>query len=219
MKLLSLLIPVLLSWSAIAAESGCEGRLREALTKRLPEASRIQIQNLRVSGACSSKSQVSVLSPDVPLGFVTFEVDSALPSAVRLQGSAQVRAFAPVAVAAAPINHGESFTASNVQLEERELSRLVQFGFFTSIEALAGRTARGSVGRSQVIGKASSQPVFVVAAGEGVTLVKRRGGLLLSAKVRALQAGLKDQWVQVQNPSTGKLLLAKVSGPGEVEVR
>jgi flagella basal body P-ring formation protein FlgA len=52
-----------------------------------------------------------------------------------------------------------------------------------------------------------------------VDLIRRKSDLVLVAKVKALQSGMQNQWVQVQNPSSGKILLARITGPGEVEIQ
>jgi flagella basal body P-ring formation protein FlgA len=137
----------------------------------------------------------------------------------RGQGSATVRAYASVAVATSRLQHGEALNESNIRFEEREIGKLAQNGYYLDAAAFAGRRVKGVVSAGQAIGRANTQAAYLVQPGEGVELYQRRGALVLRAKVKALQGGLLDQWVQVRNPSSGKIFLARVAGPGEVEVR
>ncbi len=193
--------------------------LKQALAARLPAHARIDVQMGRVPAVGPKGWKITAFSPDQPLGLVNFEAEANLDQRwVRGQGAATVRAYVPVAVATTPIAHGEALDVNNLRFEERELSRLTQTGYFVD-KTVVGRRAKGSITIGQVIGRQNSAQANVVTPGETVELVRRKGSLTLSAKVRALQGGVVDQWVQVQNPSSGKLFLARISGPGEVEIR
>lgn len=207
---------------AAAAKPGptWDQAVRASLSEKLPQGVRVELDGLRVSIPVQSRVQVQNFSPAFPLGWVSFEVQTqdAQGRVTRGQGSATVRAFGKVAVTTAPVQSGETLGDGNLAFQERELSRLVQSGYFLGAEALGNRVARGYLAPGQVIGRGNSQPPALVSAGESVQLVRRKRGLQISAKVRALQSGFLHQKIHVQNPSSGKFLLARVSGPGEVEL-
>jgi flagella basal body P-ring formation protein FlgA len=193
--------------------------LKLAVAPRLPARARIEVQIARVPATKAEGWKITAFSPDQPLGLVNFEAEANIEGRwIRGQGSATVRAYVPVAVATSPIAHGDPLDVNNLRFEERELSRLTQTGYFVD-KTVVGRRAKGSITIGQVIGRHNSAQQPLVTPGETVDLVRRKGSLTLSAKVRALQGGVVDQWVQVQNPSSGKLFLARISGPGEVEIR
>ncbi len=212
------LIPIFLfvGVSVFAGSFPCETLLQKALSERIPEVQKVQIRSFRPKMVCNDKSFLTVTSPEIPLGFSTFEIET---QGRRVQGSAEVRAFAPVVVANTPLGHGETMAAPQLRRELRELSRLSQSGYFTDFKELEGKQVKGALSKSQVIGRANTQLRPTIHPGESLTLSRRRNALVVSLKVRSLQSGLVDQWIQVQNPQTGKILLARVTGPGEAEVR
>jgi flagella basal body P-ring formation protein FlgA len=134
-------------------------------------------------------------------------------------GTAQIKAYLPIAVATHPLSHGESLTEENTRFEERELSRFSQSGYFHTREQLSTRKVKGYLAAGQVISRFNCQLPPQVTPGQTVDLIRRKSDLVLVAKVKALQSGMQNQWVQVQNPSSGKILLARITGPGEVEIQ
>ena len=217
-------ILVVLAWLvhsiAGAAAPSWELALKESIRAKLPKGARVEIENLRVSLPIAKRFRIWGFSPDHPVGLVTFQAETQSPQgAKKTIGSATVRVFAPVAVARRGLAHGEAMDETTVGFEERELSRLGSQGYFIERSVLQGRTAKGYVGVGQVIHNSNSQLPFEVAAGQTVELVREKGSLVLRAKVRALQNGMKNQWIQVQNPTTGKVVAARVAGQGEVVVQ
>jgi flagella basal body P-ring formation protein FlgA len=193
--------------------------LRKAVAPRLPARARIEVEIARIPSPKPSEWTITGFTPDQPLGLVNFEAQATIEGRLlRGQGAATIRAYIPVAVATAPISHGEELGIKNVRFEEREISRFTQTGYFID-KTVVGRRAKGAITIGQVIGVQNSQLPQVITPGQTVDLIRRKENLTLSAKVRALQGGIQDQWIQVQNPSSGKLFLARISAPGEVEIR
>lgn len=214
-------LPFLLvaSW-AFGATPNWNDAVKESVRRHFPSGVRIEVDGARATLPPAGRFRIQGFTPEFPLGLVGFQVEVQGPQGVvKGTGSATIRAFAPIAVAKSPISHGETLDAKNLVYEERELSRLVQSGYFLNGRELEGRTARGYVAAGHAISRGNSQVPFEIVAGQSVDMVRRKGTLLLTAKVRAMQNGQRNQWVQVQNPSSGKVLVARVSGPGEVETR
>lgn len=206
--------------SGAFAHASWEKTLREAVAQRLPAKARIEVQILSVSLDAVGKLEVVDFTPDQGMGYVSFAAQATQGGRrLRGQGTATVKVFAPIAVANQALSHGDTLNERTVRFEERELGRYTQSGYFLSFEALGDRRAKGFVASAQVLGRNNTQSPPLVVQGQSVELIRRSGSLVLSAKVRALQAGGLDQWIQVQNPSSGKLFVARVSAPGEVEVR
>lgn len=207
------------SW-AFGATPNWNDAVKESVRKHLPNGVRIEVEGARATVAPAGRFRLQGFTPELPLGLVGFQVEVEGPRGlVKGTGTATVRAYAPIAIAKSPVSHGETLDAKNLGYEERELSRLVQGGYFLSEKELEGRTARGYIAAGRAISRSNSQLPFEIVAGQSVDMVRRKGGLVLTAKVRAMQNGLRNQWVQVQNPSSGKVLVARVTGPGEVETR
>ena len=189
--------------------------LNKEVQSRVPSA-RIEIQGLRVTLPPGKGMRVGSFSPEVPLGLVSFEVEA---NGKRGQGFATVRAYASIAVAQVPISNGEALGPSNLRFEERELSRVVQSGYFLTLSTIGDRKARGYLSVGQAVSRNNSALPFLITAGQTVDLVRQKGNLKLVAKVRALQGGQRDQWIQVQNTASGKMLLGRIAGPSEVQIQ
>ncbi len=192
-----------------------EELLAKTFSSRLGGA-RVALYQLKAPRALSPGTRIHRFTPEQPVGFVSFEAEV---NGQAMQGSVQVRAYRPIAIAKESLSHGDRLGADQVAFEERELSPWVRGGYFTAASDLEKRVVRGVVPAGAVLTKTNTQPTPWIVQGEAVDLVRRRGKLKLSARVRALQGGSAEQWIQVQNISSGKLLLAKITAPGEVEVR
>ncbi len=210
---------LLASW-AFGAKPNWNDAVKASVRKHFPSGVRVEVESARATIAPTGRFRIQGFTPELPLGLVGFQVEVDGPHGVtKGTGTATIRAFAPIAVAKSPLSHGENLDTKNVAYEERELSRLVQSGYFLGGKELEGRTARGYVAAGNAISRANSQLPFEIVAGQSVDMIRRKGSLTLTAKVRAMQSGRRNQWVQIQNPSSGKILVARVTGPGEVETR
>ncbi|MBY0372114.1 flagellar basal body P-ring formation chaperone FlgA [bacterium] len=217
-KILVSLFLACLSASAVAAPSW-EAFIASAAAKRLPAGVRVEVKDAHVGVPLAQQVRITSFVPEQPMGLVTFTVETLQDGKIlEGRGSATLRVYSPVVVAAGPLAHGESLTAGNTKLEERELSRLSQVGYFTGLGALEGRTAKGQSATGQVLGKNNTQLAAVVTSGQSVELVRRKPSFVLKAKARALQSGRLGQWIPVQNTSSGKMIQARVTGPNEVEM-
>ena len=67
-----------------------------------------------------------------------------------------------------------------------------------------------------VIGMRQTQAPVLVQPGQIVDLVIDRNGLTVKARVEALQRGRDQEWIRVRNPTTRKVLQAKVVDEGTV---
>ncbi len=92
-------------------------------------------------------------------------------------------------------------------------------GLVTSRVALAGNSVARSLqlGDSLRISDLKQSPV--VQAGDQVELLIRRGQIVVSARAYARQDGCQGQTIPVRNELTGRLVNARVCGPGQVEWR
>ncbi len=197
-----------------------ESELESFLKRQIPKSERIEVERLRCRKTPVARAEFTVLSPQHPLGLVSFEARWRV--AGELQKSictAEVRAFAQVAIAETMIRHGESLSAGKVRFETRELSPLVQSGYYTDSAQLDPLTANGNIPAHSIIGYMHVQTPKAVYSGEWVDLILERGPVIIRAKVKALEAGQLKSWIRVENPSSKKVLLAQVVRAGEVKIR
>ena len=137
----------------------------------------------------------------------------------KIYGSVTVRASAPVAVTRVPVRNGEEFTDDNTAFEWRELGPLAVTGYYLDPQKARSLRANGFLRPGAVLGVGNTRLPSAVQAGQAVDLVMQQGRLRIVAKVKALEAGQMKSWVKVQNPSSKKILLARVTAPGEVTLR
>lgn len=127
-----------------------------------------------------------------------------------------------VPVVAESISPRRIITADAVTFTEREVSELQSV---LQSEQVVGMAARRQLAPGEVIGPrdlteptAASEPV-VIKARDLVRLTARKGNLVLTVPAaEALQAGRKGEFIRVRNPTSGRTILGRVTGPGEVEV-
>jgi flagella basal body P-ring formation protein FlgA len=82
-------------------------------------------------------------------------------------------------------------------------------------DASAARTMRAG----DPLRSSDLKPTPVIRAGDSVELIVQRGSVAVSVRAMARQAGCLGQTIPVRNELTGRLVNARVAGPGVVEWR
>jgi len=214
-------------WAAEGAEAPpaklreCLGEaLRQRVAQQLPKQARLEIGDVTSLVPVPCGADVLLVSPNPPFGVVSFRASWLDHGEFRsTHGTALVEAYALVAVTRTALRPGDPLTTENVSFQERELTPYAQSGYFLDWASLQQVRARGFARAGMVLGSANTELPLPVHQGEMVELVRQHGALRLSAQVRALENGKLDQMIRVQNPSTNKILLARVTGPGELQLR
>ena len=224
LSLLSLLLLVLsvMGWASVGdsnrslSSQEVEKRVTQLVKSELPAGVTIEIENLHTDKAVPESAKLIQLEPQPPLGFVSFSfLSHGKPVSL---GSAVVRGFARVAVAKTAINSGDPLS-DRVIYQTRDLTPLLQRGYFLPDYPISSLRANGYVRPGSILCAANTKAPNAVEHGQALDLITRRGNLVVSARVRALESGKMGDWVQVQNMETRKTLTARVTGPGEVETR
>ena len=92
-------------------------------------------------------------------------------------------------------------------------------GLVSNREQLQGSSAFRTLSAGDPLRSADLKPTPVVRAGDLVELLVQRGGVAVSVRALARQAGCLGQTIPVRNELTGRLVNARVAGPGLVEWR
>ena len=92
-------------------------------------------------------------------------------------------------------------------------------GLVTSREQLQGASAARTMRAGDPLRVSDLKPTPVIRAGDPVELIVARGGVSVSVRAMARQAGCLGQTIPVRNEMTGRLVNARVAGPGVVEWR
>ncbi len=135
----------------------------------------------------------------------------------------EVALFAMAPVARQALAAGSDIPADGVVVREVDMARLpssaapaawpVQGGGQGAVQARR-RLSGGDVVTEDRIG-----PAPAVARGQWVRLTARAGDLALESRAESLQDGQVGQVVKVRPPHAGEALLARVVGPGQLELQ
>jgi len=120
-----------------------------------------------------------------------------------------------VVVAVKPIPRGTVISADEVSLKEVVESKAR--GGTDKISSVVGATAKRDFLPGDVITERGIVPSFAVRRNQPVKVVYRSGAIRIELPGIALQDGLVGNIIKVKNPSTGKVLLCRVTGSGLVE--
>ncbi len=157
------------------------------------------------------QSEKVVITTDPPVGPIRFEVFKA-----GISGTALVRCRENILTAARDLTPGEVFDTQNTQFAAVEISQLTRSGVFRDRTDLSALEVRGFVRRGTILTRLQTQKVTWVVAGNPVTLIHEKNGLRLSTSARALQSGKPNDWIRVENTTSRKVVVARVSGPQTV---
>jgi flagella basal body P-ring formation protein FlgA len=142
--------------------------------------------------------------------------------------SFEVNAWAPVPVAAADVDRGVTVdpVVRHGALEEREvdLTTLRQGKPAVSAENSASLTESGQRLRrplrsGELLTEAHLEPALAVTRGSSAELTARSGDVAIQSRVEVLQDGRPGQMVRVKVAGASGEVLARVTGPGQVEVQ
>lgn len=92
-------------------------------------------------------------------------------------------------------------------------------GMVVSRAQLANASAARTMRAGDPLRTSDLKPTPVIRAGDPVELIVQRGSVAVSVRATARQAGCLGQTIPVRNELTGRLVNARVAGPGTVEWR
>jgi flagella basal body P-ring formation protein FlgA len=111
----------------------------------------------------------------------------------------------PVAVAAHALIAGSVLTATDVRIEQQDLARLPP-GYLDDAGIAVGLTVARAIAGGAVLTNQLLLGSKVVQRGQTVTLIASGGGVSVRMAGRAMNDGLVNQRVRVENLSSGKIV-------------
>jgi flagellar basal body P-ring formation protein FlgA len=193
--------------------------LRKQIENQWPRGSKITVTLMKIPNGIDAKAQIRVTNSDAPIGLVPVEwvwSNNGVPA--RQYGTATVQVRTLVAVAAVPLSHGQSLDAERTRFIEHEVSPLFHTGFFTQAVELERRKVRGYVAPGAVLNARNTTAPMLVEAGQTVSLAQVLGALQITARMESLESGARGDWVRISHPKTRKIMRARVTGLGHVEL-
>lgn len=180
----------------------------------------IQVNNLDPRlrmPVCDQQLNATLESPAQPLGRVTVRVrcDGSSPWTVFVP--AQVRLFRNVVTATRPLKREGIVSEEDVALRERDVGLLSQ-GFLSSLDQAVGQKVIRPAVIDQVLTPAHLEQAEVVRKGDNVVITARSGTLSVRMPGEALSKGGLSEQIRVRNLNSKRVVKARVTGPGQVEV-
>jgi flagellar basal body P-ring formation protein FlgA len=154
---------------------------------------------------CSRPLRPVVASPQHMKDRVMIELRCQDPKPWHLYVPVRIVATSPVAVAAHAIVAGTVVKATDLKVEEHDVSEL-PLGFLDDPAIAVGLTAGRPIAGGAYLTNQELAAPKVVQRGQSVTLLADAGGISVRMAGRAMSDGLMNQRVKVQNLSSGKIV-------------
>ncbi len=138
--------------------------------------------------------------------------------AVRFTATVRCHAYGEVPRLRTALRKGDPLLEEHVVWEWRNLSQ-VPNGAVVGRDALTGMCAARSLTAGDELREADLKRTPLVRQGDPVELVLGRGGVEVTLRATARQDGAAGQVVSVRNELDGRLVTARVTGPGRVSWR
>ena len=129
-----------------------------------------------------------------------------------------VHAPGELAVARLGVDRDQPLDQGQFEWRWTDLSE-IPGGMVTTREQLQGASAARTMRAGDPLRASDLKPTPMVRAGDPVELIVQRGNVAVSVRAMARQAGCLGQTIPVRNELTGRLVNARVAGPGVVEWR
>ncbi|MDO4237601.1 MULTISPECIES: flagellar basal body P-ring formation chaperone FlgA [Pseudomonas] len=166
---------------------------------------------------CDKELTATLESPAQPIGRVTVKVRCEGASPWTVFVPAQVKLFRDVVVVARPLKRTGIIGDDDVALRERDIS-LINQGYLTSLDQAIGQRLTRPVVTDQVITLVHLEQAEVIRKGDQVVISASSGGLNVKMPGEALSNGGMSEQIRVKNLNSNRVIKARVTAPGQVEV-
>ncbi|MBA1200810.1 flagellar basal body P-ring formation protein FlgA [Pseudomonas capeferrum] len=166
---------------------------------------------------CDRDLDASLESPAQPLGRVTVRVRCNGSGPWTVFVPAQVRLFRDVVTMARPLKRESVVGEGDVILRERDVGTLNQ-GFLTQLDQAVGMKLLRPAVLDQVLTPQHLEQAEVIRKGDQVVITARSGTLSVRMPGEALVKGGLSEQIRVRNLNSKRVVKARVTGPGQVEV-
>lgn len=167
--------------------------------------------------ACDQPLSTRLESPAQPVGRTTVRVscEGSAPWSVFVPG--QVHLYREVVVTLRPLKRDSLVDISDVSLAERDVSLLNQ-GYLTAIDQVVGNKLSRPLLADQVVPQSYVSLADVIRKGDQVVISAKNSAINVRMPGEALSDGAIGTQIRVKNQSSGRVVKARVTGPGQVEV-
>jgi len=166
---------------------------------------------------CDKELTATLESPAQPIGRVTVKVRCEGSSPWTVFVPAQVKLFRDVVVVSRPLKRSGIIGYEDVSLRERDIS-LINQGYLTSVDQAVGQRLTRPMVSDQVITLVNLEQAEVIRKGDQVVISASSGGLNVKMPGEALSNGGMSEQIRVKNLNSNRVIKARVTAPGQVEV-
>ncbi|MBW1914328.1 MAG: flagellar basal body P-ring formation protein FlgA [Deltaproteobacteria bacterium] len=146
---------------------------------------------------------------------IDFSVDNIQVKKISVSGYVRVRREFVTALRA--IKSGELITEDDLALVSKD-SEYPHRDAIAEISKVAGMRASRSMQDGQIITSSMIEVLPLIIKGENVVVKAENDAVRITTQGKVLEDGMKGDQIRVVNIGSGKELLARVAGPGLVEV-
>lgn len=146
-----------------------------------------------------------------------FKVSCPSPHPWKLYIPVTREQYLAVAVAAHPLHQNQLLTAADVELRELDVSRLNQ-GYYNDLTLVIGRKLKRSVATGAALKPNTLDQRRLISKGDEVFIRAENGLVSIQVPAIALSNGTLGEQISVRNKQSRRVIKARVTGPGEVEV-
>ena len=167
--------------------------------------------------ACDSDLTQKLESPEQPVGRVTVRVSCEGSTPWTVFVPAQVRIYRAVAVLKNPLKRNSIVGPDDIAMIEQDIG-LLNRGYIVDPRQAVGKKLTRPVQAEQVLTPAHLQLAEAIQRGEQVVILASSGGINVRMQGEAMAAGTLGQQINVRNLSSQRVIRARVTGPGQVQV-
>ncbi|TDQ36849.1 flagellar basal body P-ring formation chaperone FlgA [Thiopseudomonas denitrificans] len=202
-------------------ESFLEQQAREYLTtSKIPGRHQVRVgrldPRLRMH-SCSEPLQASLENNDTPVGRLTVRVRCTGTTPWSIFVPAQVSLHLDIVVTRHPVKRNSLLQTSDLMLAERDISQLNQ-GYFLELEQAAGAMATRAMSAGQPVLPNQIRIPPMIRRGDQVVISATSGTISVRMPGEALGDGSLGQQIRVRNTRSQRVVHARVTAPGQVEV-
>lgn len=196
--------------------------LHELIPKRIPGAPdswlEIQTPSLRMSAQADWRVELARKTPLKPGRNLVQVVLISSGQRKSFSVTVDLHSFDELPRISREIAKDTSLSAAQFSWEWRDLSD-IPHGLVAGREAIIGASATNTLTAGSLLRVADLAKTPVILAGDSVELLVVRGQVAVTVRGIARQNGCLGQTIPIRNGLTGRLLNARVTGPGLVEWR
>lgn len=164
---------------------------------------------------CALPLRATVASSANTTPRVLVQVQCPQPGGWSARVTVKLQVWRNVLVAARPLQRGDGLSAADVISQERDITAL-GYGYLETLQQVQGRSLARNLTAGTVLTPAALGGRRMVRAGDHVQMLARIRGIEVRAEGIALGSGDNGARLRVRNSSSGRVLDAMVSAPGEV---